>query len=266
MKSRWAIIWAVVLILGGAFLLAQNFGIFGNLSAPVWSVLFAALGVLFLLNFVTAPEQWWSLIPGCILLGLGVTTWLLERGDVPGDLGGGVILLSIGLPFLLIYAVQTARRQKDFWWALIPGGVVTFIAVLTMLSSRINGEIIGTMVLWGIALPFWIVYLANRPKNWWAIIPGGVMVVIGVIPILSLATSSPGILGGVFFLGLAGVFGLIYALNLGSDTAWAMYPALGLLAVGVGVVILGSNWWPIVLIGVGVLLLARAVWPRKKAG
>lgn len=260
MKSRWAVIWAVVLILGGAFLLGQNLGLLGELSASVWSVALAGLGVLFLLNFVTAAEQWWSLIPGCILLGLGIAIFVLERGSAPGELGGGLILFSIGLPFLLIYVTQAARGRKDFWWALIPGGILTVLAGVVVLSLRAPGEIVGALVLWGIALPFLVVYLSNRREHWWALIPGGVMLMVGLMPLLALVTGSPNVIGGVFFLGLAAVFGLIYALNpSGDDRAWAIYPAAVFLAVGVGVAILGSNWWPVVLIGLGVLLLLRAL-------
>ncbi len=262
MRSRWAVIWAIVLILGGVFLLAQNFGLLGELSVPVWSVLFAGLGILFLLNFVTDMAQWWSLIPGCILLGLGAVTLGAEL-DVQGELLGSLMLFSIGLPFLLIYLVQTARGQKDFWWALIPGGILIFMGLVVLAAARVPGEVIGTVMMWGIALPFVWVYLTDRPKNWWALIPGGVMLVIGAMPLLTLATDSPNILGGVFFLGLGAVFGVIYVLNpTGNDRAWAIYPAAVLVAIGVGIAILGQNWWPVVLIAIGVLMLVRTLRPR----
>jgi hypothetical protein len=36
-----------------------------------------------------------------------------------------------------------------------------------------------------------------------------------------------------------------------------------LLAVGIGVMILGQNWWPLVLIALGAVLLIRTIWPRQ---
>ena len=167
-RSRWAILWAVVLILGGGLLLAQNFKLLGQFEAPIWTFIFGGVGVLFLLDFITAPSQdWWALIPGCVLLGVAATIMLAER-EVKGEWVGSVMLFSIALPFLLIYLV----KRGDFWWALIPGGIMLFIAIIPILTLGVRGEAIGTFVLWAIALPFWVVYLINR-RNWWAIIPAG---------------------------------------------------------------------------------------------
>ena len=54
-RSRWAILWAVALILGGG-LLAQDFSLLGQFQAPVWTFILGGLGVLFLLDFLTAPD------------------------------------------------------------------------------------------------------------------------------------------------------------------------------------------------------------------
>lgn len=262
MRSRWSIIWAAVLILGGAFLLAQNLGVLGELDAPLWSVLLVALGALFLLNFITDPAQWWSLIPGCILLGMGLVVYLGVRGDVAGELMGSLVLFSVGLPFLLIFVLQYARGQKEFWWALIPGGILVFVGLAVLLTARLPGEAIASVIMLGIALPFWGIFLANRRENWWALIPGGILLVVGAVPLVTLATQSPNVIGGAFFLGLAAVFGLMYVLNLGGQgSQWTAYPALGLLAIGISVAAFGQYWWPVILILGGVLLLVRALRP-----
>jgi len=169
------------------------------------------------------------------------------------------MLFSIALPFLLIYVI----KRGTFWWALIPGGVLAVIAVIPILTLGVPGEVIGTFVLWAIGIPFIVVYLANR-KNWWALIPGGVMFVIGLMPLLALRELPGQFIGGIFFVGLAAVFSLIYLINLKDpEMHWAIYPAAVLLAVGIGVMAFGQNWWPLVLVGLGAVLLIRAVWPRK---
>jgi len=258
-RSRWAILWAVVLILGGGLLLAQNFKLLGKFEAPIWTFIFGGVGVLFLLDFITAPSRdWWALIPGCVLLGVAATIMLAER-EVKGEWVGSVMLFSIALPFLLIYLV----KRGDFWWALIPGGIMLFVAIIPILTLYVRGEAIGTFVLWAIALPFWVIYLIDR-KNWWAIIPAGTLTVIGLMPLAALGNLPGQVIAGVFFFGLAAVFGLIYLLNLRDpQMLWAVYPAGVLLAIGIGVMAFGQNWWPVVLIALGVLLLARAFLPRR---
>ena len=308
-RSRWAILWAAVLILGGGFLLAQNLMIGQQFQPSIWTILLGGLGLLFLLDAITTlGKDWWAFIPGCVLLGVAATTWL-EQQPIKGEWIGSLMLFSIALPFLLIYVI----KRGSFWWALIPGGILTVIGVIPILTLGVPGEVVGTFVLWAIGIPFIVVYLVNR-KNWWALIPGGVLIAIGVIPILTLGvrgeaigtfvmwvialgflivylanrknwwalipggvmfvvglmpllalTQLPGqFIGGVFFVGLAAVFCLIYLINLKDpEMHWAIYPAAVLLAVGIGVMILGQNWWPLVLIGLGAALLIRAIWPHK---
>jgi hypothetical protein len=259
-RSRWAILWAVVLILGGGFLLAQNLNLIGpQFQPPIWTILLGGLGLLFLLNAITTlGEEWWAFIPGCVLLGVAAVIWL-EQQHVKDEWIGSLMLFSVAVPFLLIYAL----KRGSFWWALIPGGILAIVAVIPILTLGVPGEAIGTFVMWVIALGFLIVYLANR-KNWWALIPSGVMFVIGIMPLLAM-TQLPGqFIGGVFFVGLAAVFCLIYLINLHDpEMHWALYPAAVLLAVGIGVMLVGQNWWPLVLIGLGAALLIRAIWPRK---
>jgi hypothetical protein len=258
-RSRWAILWAVVLILGGGFLLAQNLLIGPQFQPSIWTILLSGLGLLFLLDaFTTLGKDWWAFIPGCVLLGVAATLWL-DQQHIKGEWIGSLMLFSIALPFLLIYVI----KRGSFWWALIPGGILTVIGVIPILTLGVPGQVVGTFVLWVIALAFFIVYLANR-RNGWALIPGGVLFVIGLMPLLALRELPGQLIGGVFFVGLAAVFCLIYLINLKDpEMHWAIYPAAVLLAVGIGVMILGQNWWPLVLIALGAALLIRAMWPRK---
>lgn len=86
---------AVLLIIGAAFLVAyfvrKNFGL---------------------------------LIPGCILLGLGV-------GSVGGNsflAFGEPHLLGLGMGFVAIFIIARLNEGKSHWWPLIPGGVMLIMA------------------------------------------------------------------------------------------------------------------------------------------
>ena len=87
---------AVLLILGAAFLVAyfvrKNFGL---------------------------------LIPGCILLGLGI-------GNVGRDsflAFGESSMLGLGVGFVAIYVIARLNEGKSHWWPLIPGGVMLVMAI-----------------------------------------------------------------------------------------------------------------------------------------
>jgi hypothetical protein len=60
------------------------------------------------------------LIPGCILLGLSIKHFMHTNFDIPRS-----SVLSLGLGFLSIFFISLAyERRTDYWWALIPGGLM----------------------------------------------------------------------------------------------------------------------------------------------
>ena len=65
------------------------------------------------------------LIPGCILLGLGI-----------GNLGsdsfmsfGDSEMLGLGFGFIAIFVISWFQERKSHWWPLIPGGVLLIMAI-----------------------------------------------------------------------------------------------------------------------------------------
>ena len=118
----------------------------------------------------------------------------------------------------------------------------------------------GALFLAGMSLGFWAVYLTDRAR-WWAVIPGGVLFTLALVA--SLAESIPGTLvGGVFFLGLALTFFLVYLLPTPEGhLRWALVPtamalAMALLLVA-GTAEIASLFWPVILILAGLYLAFR---------
>jgi hypothetical protein len=207
--SRAALVWGVTLILLGALLFAQQQRLI-SVPVPFWAWVLGGLGVLFLLTALTNLALWGMFFPGFILLGLGVVVFLTT-------------------------------------------------------STSVAGNVVGSVFLASVALPFWVIALVRR-ANWWAIIPAGAITVLAIMPLLAETNSSAQVVGGVFFLGLGATFGLVRLATIGRrGTGWAWYPAL--ILGGIGLVILASGdpqVWPLALIGLGLLLMIRAFLPRRR--
>ncbi len=196
---RGRLIWGVALIAMGAFFLAQQLGLFGTVQLPFWAFAFGLLGLIFLATFIADRGQWWALIPGCILLGVALLLVNSQNELIPAQQAGALFLLSIGLPFLLIYLVD--RRM---WWALIPGGVLTVLALITFLIGReLSGQVIAAIVLFGLAAVFALVRLATRasPYMGWATWVAVILAVIGVL-VLITGPQAAALVGPAILIGL----------------------------------------------------------------
>ena len=179
-----SLIWGGLLVLLGLLLLIDNLELLGDWDVPIWSLMLGASGLIFLAVYVNDREQWWALIPGLVILGIAVAVFLAERDLVPDYAVATIILAGVGLPFLFIFI---ADRQH--WWGLIPaltmGGIA--LGVLFEGIGAIGGEAVGGFVVGGIGLGFLSIYVVDR-KQWWALIPGGVMGVLAFFLLLATAT------------------------------------------------------------------------------
>lgn len=196
---RGRLIWGVALIAIGAFFLAQQLGLFGPLQLPFWAFAFGLLGVIFLVTFFADRRQWWGLIPGCILLGLALVMVNTENHFITDQQAGGLFLFSIGLPFLLIYLLD--RRM---WWALIPGGVLSVLALITFVSGgAASGQLIAAILFFGLAAVFAVLRFLTRSSaymgwaTWVAIILAGIGALLLISGPVAAAVVGPAILIGL---------------------------------------------------------------------
>jgi len=196
---------------------------------------------------------------------------LLNNLKVFREFGDGIwggLFAVVGFGFLIWFLID---RQRT--WRAIAGFPLLTIGVLLLLTWRgVNlGVWQAALVMFGVALGFWTVLLSHN-ENWWALIPAGVLTLMGVLIGFQARLSEAAWLA-VFFLGLAVVFGLLYLLRLGQqDTGWAGVPAAAFLLIGVVTLAGASNlagpvaqWWPILLLVAGAIMLILALHSPKSS-
>ena len=202
-----------------------------DLSRLVWGGVLVLTGVLFFLQELNILGNAFQFL------------WLL-------------IMAAGSAVFLWIYF-----SQKEQWWAIIPGLVLLGLAVSTLdglLKILPGTDWTGAIFLGCIGLAFWFVYL-RRQDQWWAVIPGGVMLTLAAVTALDSIIDWSEV---VFFLGLASTFLLVAVLpNTGQDTRWAFIPAAILGVIGLTIFAPIKNLmlylWPALLIALGVFILAK---------
>ena len=187
------------------------------------------------------------LLGGLFILG-GVLA-LLGAMDVISNAGGifwGLIFAAGGVFFL--YIVLTDRNN---WWAAFPA--FTLFGLAASLEAYK-----GLVFFLGISLGFWWVYFTGT-ERWWAIIPGGVLLTLGVVSALDNMLGDNG--GGLFFLGLGLTFVLVAVLPGGSGRSWALIPGVVLLLFGAiqetSLSGITGYIWPAVLILLGGFFILR---------
>ncbi len=185
-----------------------------------------------------------------------------------GDLAWGGLFAAVGLGFLVWFLFGISN-----WWRAIPGFTLLSVGTLLIMASRgINlGDWRAPLVLFGIALGFWVALLVQG-ANWWAAIPAGVLTLLGGLIGLQ-ARLGETLWLGILFGGLGVVFLLVSLIRGGqSDARWSAIPAAALILLGIATLVgaLTSvpvllQWWPVLLLvgGLGLLIgsLGRTAAP-----
>ncbi len=141
MKRHHRLLTGVMLVLLGLFALVAQFVNLGSWVLPGLGVLFLAWGL--------SARQVGLLIPGGILLGLGVGTWLttLPFAAHSDRLQGGVFLLAFGLGWGLIPLLAATLRRR-MRWPLIPGGVLALIGLALLAGGPALNALAWAGKLW----------------------------------------------------------------------------------------------------------------------
>ena len=169
-----------------------------------------------------------------------------------------------GVALLVLFARDVAR-----WWPIIPAFTLLTVGLIIFLTTQTDlvGEVLGAILFFGIALAFAVIFLLDRHR-WWAVIPCGVLLVVGATTVLSTLNVSPGLLSATLFIGMGVVFLFVYLLGpLKREVLWALLPATALIAFGLFTFVFSKAtsawqmnlvaWWPVLLVLLGVFLLVR---------
>lgn len=171
-------LWGSLLILLGLVFLVQN--VFGyQVGSVIWASLLGVAGGVFLYLYWGDRTHWWALIPGFTLLAIAVAILLDSfMPSLGGQISGVIALGGIGIGFLAVFLIN---RQQ--WWAMIPAGVMLTLMVISGLESFLDGVAIGGVFMIGLGLTFALVaFLPVSEGNLrWALIPGGILIIIGLV-------------------------------------------------------------------------------------
>ena len=170
---KQGLIWGGLLIFFGLVWLVETYT---DLSEWVWVAILVAAGLGVFGVYLTDPSEWGLLIPAYVLWAVAGLIGLITLNILRDQFVATYVLTAIALPFLVAFL-----RDREQWGLLIPAYVLLAVGVMVGLigAGFLNDLLIPTYVMFAIAIPFLVVY-ARNPKQWWPLIPGGIMAVIGL--------------------------------------------------------------------------------------
>ena len=224
--NRSALFWGVFLTGAGLLALADQMGYTDTFSPQVWMICLGAISVLGLVSYALSGwKEWGWMFPVGIFGGLAAVVALAESRPDSAAVGSP-LFFGLLLPFIAAYLTDRTRN----WWAVIPGGVMLFLALTTLLVDSVNGEWIGALFLFLIALSFLAVYLNDRTRIW-ALIVGYIMAVLSVAPMMALGGETAAYYGPIFLFAVAIPFFILYFRSM--DNWWAIIPAGAVTTTGI---------------------------------
>ena len=217
--NRSGLFWGLLLIGAGAVALGQQMGYIDQITDPnIWIWIFAGVSLLAFINYAMSGwTQWGWLFPAGVFGGLA-STITLATNNVDSAAVATPLFIGLFIPFLAAYL--TDRTQN--WWALIPGGVMLFIALATLIVDSAGGEWVGALFLFMIALSFLLIYLNNQTRTW-ALLVAYILAVLGIAPLMSMGGRDAAYFGPIFLFSVALPFFIVYFRS--AENWWAIIPA-----------------------------------------
>lgn len=163
----------IALVVVGVVSFLGNFGVWHAVGSVVRAAAFVVAGVVAVRFYRDEPGRTWTLPVGAAACGLGVAS--LASWDA-----GVTFLASIGVGFAMVYLANRAR-----WWALMPAGVVSTLAVVASLDATrfAEGGWLGATFFLGLGGTFALVAATGAGGRAWAWWPAGGALVVAILQI-----------------------------------------------------------------------------------
>jgi hypothetical protein len=218
--------WGILLIGAGAVALLRQMGYIDQFPQEIWILIFAVISLAALASYAMSGwKQWGWLFPAGIFGGLAVTTALaISNANTPAV--ATPLFIGLLIPFVAAYLTDRARN----WWALIPGGVMLFLALTTLLVGPAGGDWVGSLFLFMLAVSFLIVYLNNRHRTW-AVLVAYIFGVLAIAPAMGSNEATGPYYGALLIFAVAIPFFIVYFRSV--QSWWAIIPAGVLTALSI---------------------------------
>lgn len=200
---------------------------------------------------------------GLLLIGMGVLFLIESLGILSVGGAWAVLFFAAAIAFGSIFL-----DNREAWWAIIPAMAMFGIGAMIVAGAYLGqaGDQWGAGIFMGcLALAFWIIYFATRREQWWALIPGGVLLALAASIALEPYVSGEAFVA-IFMLGMGLTFALLYLLPTPEGRmGWALIPAAVLGCIGLAFLLVASDTvasaagliWPLILIAIGGYILLR---------
>jgi hypothetical protein len=142
--------------------------------------------------------------------------------------------------------------------------VLGFMPLMAM-SSR--PELSGIVMMFAIALPFFIAYFRSPAEKYWAIIPAGILATVGLLAAFVLLPGIPNagydnrVPNALMYAGIAVTFAVV---GLRHHKRWGILFALLAAVASVANLFIGNleKSWPLMVVLAGVYLFFSALRPK----
>ncbi len=143
------VLWGIGLILFGGLTLV---GLVTGWTGVQLGIL-PTLALVFLLAGISGRSAG-LMIPAGILTGLSVGTILARvlEGKLASDVIGGLVVLSLGLGFALIVALQVIFTTWTHWWPFIPASILVLIGAALIVGGATSPVLQVLGYMWPIAV------------------------------------------------------------------------------------------------------------------